>query len=75
MILAQKQTRGSMKQNRESEINPHIDGQLILNKGDKNTQQRKNSLFSKWDWENWTAAYKSMKLEHSLILYTRINSK
>ena len=64
-----------MKQNRESEINPHIDGQLILNKGDKNTQQRKNSLFSKWDWENWTAAYKSMKLEHSLILYTRINSK
>ena len=54
--------------------NRHID-QLIFDKGGKNIQWIKNSLFSKWCWKNWADAYKWMKLEHTLTPYMKINSK
>ena len=56
-------------------INPHTYSQSMCDRQGKNTQQRKGSLSHNQCWENWTATGSRMKLEPSLTLHSKINSK
>ena len=57
------------------ELDPQMYGQLIFDKAVKSIQWKNDSLFGKWRWENWTATYWRMKLDHFLTPNTNINSK
>ena len=55
-----------MENNTKPETNSGTYGHFIFDKGGKNIQQRKDTLFNKWCWENWSKTCKRIKLEHFL---------
>jgi hypothetical protein len=44
----------------DPEMNPHIYGHLILDKGAKTIQWKEDSIFNKRCWFNWRSAWKRM---------------
>ena len=48
------------------QINPRTYGHPIFDKGGKTTQWRKDNLFNKWCWENWSTKCKRMKLSNTI---------
>ena len=48
------------------EINPHAYGYLMCHEGGKNIQWRKDNLFNKWCWENWSTTCKRMKFSNTI---------
>jgi hypothetical protein len=56
-------------------MNPHNYTLLIFDKGAKNIQWRKDSLFNKCCWEKWLSICKKLKLDPCLSPCAGINSK
>ena len=62
MVPLHKQKYRLMGQDRKFRDKPmHLYGQVIYDKGDKNTQWRKDNLFNKWYQENLTDTWKRKK--------------
>ena len=75
MVLTQKQRYNQWNKIETPEINSCTYGYLIFNKGGKNIQWSKGSLFNKWCWEYWSNTRRRMKLKHFLTSCTETNSK
>ena len=71
MVLAQRHKYRSIEQTRKPEIKPRTYGHLIFDREGKNIQWRKDNLFNKWCWENWSTMCIRKKLDLFLISYTK----
>jgi hypothetical protein len=56
-------------------MNQHTYGHLILDKGAKTIQWKKDSIFNKWCWHNWQLSCRRMRIDPFLSPCTKIKSK
>ena len=75
MALAQKQTRGSMEQDRESRNKSMHVQSINIRQWGQEYSTGKNSLFNKWCWENQVFTCKQIKSDPCLIPLTKFNFK
>ena len=59
----------------DPEMDPHIYGHLIFDKGAKTIQWKEDSIFNKWCWFNWQLACRRMHIDLSLSPCTKLKSK
>ena len=64
-----------LNQHHMLEMNPHTYGHLIFDKGAKNIQWKKDSLFNKWCWFNWRSACRRKRIDPFLSPCTKLHSK
>jgi hypothetical protein len=59
----------------DPEMNPHIYGHLIFDKGAKTIQWEKDSIFNNWCWHNWQLTCRRMRIDPFLSPCTKVKSK
>jgi hypothetical protein len=59
----------------DPEMNPHIYGHLIFDKGAKTIQWEKDIIFNKWCWFNWWSACRRMQIDPFLAPCKKLKSK
>ena len=74
MVLAQKQKYRSMGQNRKPRDKSTNLWTPYLLQRRQDIQWRKDNLFNKWCWENWSITCKGMKIEHFLTPHTHTHT-
>jgi hypothetical protein len=56
-------------------MNPHTYGHLIFDKAAKTIQWKKDSIFNKWCWHNWSLSCRRMQIDPFLSPRTKVKSK
>ena len=74
MGLAQKQTHTWVEQKYSRNKHMHI-WSIIFDERDKNIQLGKDNISNKYCWKNWTATYKTIKLDLFLTPHPNLKSK
>jgi hypothetical protein len=59
----------------DQEMNPHTYGHLILDKGAKTIQWKKDSMFNKWCWHNRWLSCRRMRIDPFLSPCPKVKSK